>query len=137
MRLSHKSVKSECPTRVSRKSVHRSVNQKACQVRASYTSVKQECLTRLSNKRVKPECPTRASVKQDCRTRVSNQCVKSGCPTAVPGSLSLNSVSIRVRGFHLVPFLISNPGLGKTKKNRKPTFSQPLLLYLEFLLGAC
>ena len=70
-RVSRKRGMSECPTRVSSRSV---------------PQVPQECPTNVSRKRVKSERPTRVSSKsvlQECRVRVSSKSVLQECQVRV------------------------------------------------------
>ena len=100
-RVSHKSDKQECPTRVPRKSVPQECQE--CPTRVprksvlqakslTHKSVLQECSARVSYKSVPQEwsviceCPTRESYKsvpQECPTRVCDKSVPRDCPTRV------------------------------------------------------
>ena len=97
--MSHKSVLEECPTRLS----HESVLQE-CPTRLSHESVPQECPRRVSHKSV-----SHKSVPQECPIRVSYKSDPEECATRVPfrHMWLFERVCIRIRGLHLVAFLMS------------------------------
>ena len=68
-------------------------------------SRKSECHTRVSHKSDKQECPTKVSEKNASYKSVPQECFLQECQKSF-GCFFRVRVSIRVRGFHLVYFLV-------------------------------